>query len=105
MVRFARSPIPRPGICVTLKGGERVSWPCLRKEVFVLFVENAGNLDILAAIEGLVRMEMPRPCEKFEAVKTQKEVPLLEEQVGSIVQGRIREGGSSICGLFKRLPE
>ena len=75
MVRLAISPIPRPGIGVTLKGGVRVSW--CEVSFFVCVDEKAGNMAILAAMEGLVKKEIPRPSEKSETVKTQNEVPLL----------------------------
>lgn len=71
---------------MTLKAGERES---CEEKAFVWCDENAGNLEILAAMKGLVTKEMPRPCRKFEAVKTQKEVPLLKEHVGWISHGLV----------------
>lgn len=103
MVRFAISPIPRPGICVTMNDGGRES--CTVDNEELLEDKKAGNLAILAAMEGLVRNEMPRFSEKLEAVKTQKEVPFLEEHVGSISQSSVRSGDGSVRRLIKRGPE
>jgi hypothetical protein len=54
-------------------------------------------------MEGFVRKETPRLSEKFEAVKTQKELPLLEEHIGSTVQGSGRSNDLVGCSLRRGL--
>lgn len=87
MVRFAMSPIPRPGIEATMKGGSRGSFS--EREVWVLFegFVKAGSWAISFAMWGLVRIVMPRPAKKDSEVKTQNSSSVVRVHVGVIVQG------------------
>lgn len=93
MVRFAIRPMRRPGIAAAMKGGSRWSFSERIDRCRVLVLK-AGRRERTRAVEGVVRIIMPRLEWKIWGVKTQNLVVVLVVHVGWMLHGEV---GSSVC--------
>lgn len=98
MVREAIMPIPFPGMGETTKGGSRVSFSESEVRFGFDFEVNAGKRDMMRAMRGLVRKEMPRLLWKVVEVNTQNCVVVFCEHVGYMSHGlEFPDGGAEVA--------